>query len=358
MSELESFLKAAKSQGASDEFLVNLLQDQGWPPSEIYAALGRHYAESTGVPLPQAPSRLEAAREAFFHLLAFVTLGAWIFSAGSLWFELIDTWFPDPAMTGYRDWRWSRVSWQMAAIIVAFPAFVFATRTILAEMARNPDKAVSPIRRWLTNIALLITALVFIGDLVAFVASFLQGELTVRFVLKCLTVFLLAGAVFLYYNRGVSQTADAASNWNRGFAIAAAAAILLSLGLGFLKAGSPGDRRTRAEDRRRVEDLHTIASRMHSHWDSQNPSIGAKLPPTLTELSSGTGGSLPLSDPFTRAPYTYYPLNGSNYRLCAVFSTSNAEPAAARQPAWTHPAGPHCYDLDALKAPAYPGSQH
>jgi len=358
VSELESFLKAAKSQGASDEFLVNLLKEQGWPPSEIYSALGRHYAETTGVPIPAAPSRLEAAREAFFHLLAFVTLGTWVFSAGSLWFELIDTWFPDAAMSGYRDWRWSRVSWQMAAIIVAFPAFVFATRTILAEMARNPDKAVSPIRRWLTNIALLVTALVFIGDLVAFVAWFLQGELTARFVLKCLTVFVLAGAIFLYYNRGVSQSAAAASSWNRGFALAAAGAILLSLGLGFLKAGSPGDRRARAEDRRRVEDLHAIAVRMHSHWTAQRPLAEAKLPATIQDLTSGTGAALASIDPFRGTPYPYTELSGPKYRLCAAFATSNREPEPASQPAWAHPKGQFCYELDASKPPFYPGAQH
>ncbi len=176
MADLDSFLKAAKSQGASDEFLVHLLKEQGWPAAEIHASLGRHYAEATGVPVPAAPSRIEAAREAFFHLLAFVTLGTWVFSAGSLWFELISAWIPDPTSDRHRDWRWSSVNWEMAAIIVAFPAFVFATRTILAEMARSPDKAVSPVRRWLTNIALLITALVFIGDLVVFVAWFLQGH--------------------------------------------------------------------------------------------------------------------------------------------------------------------------------------
>lgn len=356
MSDLETFLQAAKGRGASDEFLVNLLREQGWPQSAVYAALARHYAEATGVPVPAAPSRLESAREAFFHLLGFATLATWIFSTGSLWFELIDTWFPDPAMVSFMEWRWSRVSWQMASIIVAFPAFFFATRTILAEMERNPDKAVSPIRRWLTNIALLITALVFIGDVVAFIASFLQGELTVRFLLKCVTVLVLAGAVFLYYNRASSMPPAAARLWNRGFALASAAAILLSLGLGFMKAGSPADRRLLAEDRRRVEDLHVIASRMHQHWTSQPVIAERKMPAALAELSTGTGGTLPLADPFHNKPYGYEVKSGSTYRLCAEFQTATPAGPNNRIPAWSHPAGPHCYDLDASKAPVRPGS--
>lgn len=354
MSGLNEFLRAAKAEGASDEFLVALMKDQGWPESEIYAALGRQYAEATGVPVPAAPSRLESAREAFFHLLAFATLGAWIFATGSLWFVLIDSWFPDPAFGGYSGWRWSRVSWEMASIIVAFPAFLYATRTILAELERNPDKAVSAVRRWLTNIALLITALIFIGDVVAFVASFLQGELTVRFVLKCVTVLLLAGAVFLYYNRGLSQPAPAARLWNRGFAIAAACAIVLSLVLGLMQAGPPGVQRLRAEDRRRVQDLHRLASALHTSWTSNADVSSRKLPATLGELNAGTAASLPLADPITNRAYEYTPAAGPAYRLCAVFASETVAPAPGQiAPPWSHGKGRHCFALDASKPPAF-----
>lgn len=351
MSELDAFLQSAKAQGASDEFLVSLLKDQGWPQSEIYTALGRHYAAATGLPIPQAPGRLESAREAFFHLLAFATLATWVFATGSLWFEFINKWFPDPAMAGdYSDWRWSRVSWQMACLIVGFPAFLYSTRTILAEMERNPDKAVSPIRRWLTNIALLITALVFIGDVVAFVAAFLQGELTARFLLKCLTVFVLAGAVFLYYNRPATRL------WNRSFAIAAAAAILLSLGLGILKSGSPSERRAYAEDRRRVQDLYQIAMRLQRHWGDLPVVADPRLPARLEDLSIGTTGSVPLKDPFLGTPYTYHYESGSSYRLCAVFSTATQPDSSNRLPAWNHTSGRVCFDLDAAKNVDPPGS--
>ena len=38
-----------------------------------------------------------------------------------------------------------------------------------------------------------------IGDLVTFLSYFLSGELSVRFVSKVLTVFVIAGGVFWYY---------------------------------------------------------------------------------------------------------------------------------------------------------------
>lgn len=98
MPDLDDFLKAAKSKGASDQFLVALLKEKGWPSKQIYESLERYYVEEGGVAIPESPSRLESAREAFFHLLAFATLGTWVFALGSTWFELINHWIPDLAM--------------------------------------------------------------------------------------------------------------------------------------------------------------------------------------------------------------------------------------------------------------------
>jgi hypothetical protein len=64
--ELQAFVKAAKEQGATDEFLVALLRDKGWPAKDVYAVFAKRYGEQTGILLPEPPGRLEAAREASF----------------------------------------------------------------------------------------------------------------------------------------------------------------------------------------------------------------------------------------------------------------------------------------------------
>ena len=64
---------------------------------------------------------------------------------------------------------------------------------------RDPIKRASKIRRWLTYMTLFITAGFIIGDLIALVNNLLGGGLTWRFVLKVLTVAIIAGAVFGYY---------------------------------------------------------------------------------------------------------------------------------------------------------------
>ena len=54
-------------------------------------------------------------------------------------------------------------------------------------------------RRQLTYVTLFIAACALIGDVTSVVYSFLGGELTTRFILKVLTVGLIARAVFGYY---------------------------------------------------------------------------------------------------------------------------------------------------------------
>jgi uncharacterized membrane protein len=72
-------------------------------------------------------------------------------------------------------------------------------RFILREVEKNPEKVESGVRKWLTYIALLVTAGIVIGDLITFLSYFLRGELTARFVLKALMVIAIAGSIFWYY---------------------------------------------------------------------------------------------------------------------------------------------------------------
>ena len=197
--KLHTFIEASKAKGAADDFLVNLLREQGWAAKDIYAALGRYYQSLTGLPVPvRAGGAGEAARDAFLYLLALSTLATWTIALGSLMFTYIDRWFPDPLVRQPIAASFE-VSSEMACIIVGFPIFLLVMRFILREVETRPEKLESGIRKWLTYIALLIAAGTVIGDLITFLTFFLQGELTTRFVLKVLTVVAIAGSIFWYY---------------------------------------------------------------------------------------------------------------------------------------------------------------
>ena len=89
-------------------------------------------------------------------------------------------------------------------LVVAFPLYLYLAAKTSAEVAAEPVRRASRIRKWLTYMTLFVAALTITGDLVALIYQFLTGELTVRILLKVVTVAVIAGAVFLYYLRSVS----------------------------------------------------------------------------------------------------------------------------------------------------------
>jgi len=197
---MAAFLEAAKAKGASDEFLVRLLEERGFPEKKIYHALAGFYERVTGVAIPQrAGGAGENSKDAFLYLLSFSALGTWSVGLGSLLFTLLDWWLPGPGvqrMSGVPSYSISR---SLASIIVAFPVYLLAMRFILRDLSAHREKHESGVRRWLTYIALFLASGIVTGDLITFLAFFLRGDLTARFALKVFTVLVIAGGVFWYY---------------------------------------------------------------------------------------------------------------------------------------------------------------
>src|SRR5579863_4336472 len=157
--DLIEYLAAAKQQGISDDFVVALLRQNGWPERRIYRAYSEFYAERIGVPLPRRYQAAENARDAFYYLLNFITLGFWTVALGQIFFRLIAYWLPDPAQTTtyYGSLR-DDIAWQVASVIVAFPAFLYVHFLIARELRNRSDLYASGVRRWLTYLTLVVAA--------------------------------------------------------------------------------------------------------------------------------------------------------------------------------------------------------
>jgi len=198
--ELHKFISAAKDQGASDESLVAILENAGWPRDKILRALGERYESLSGVPVPHGRRITTPAKDAFLYLLSFSTLATWTISLGSICYSLIDDWIPDPL--GHNTYGASlsyRISTELASLMVTFPLYMLVMRFILSETRQAPEKLESGVRKWLTYSALLIAAGVMIGDLVTFLAFYLRGDLTSRFVAKVAVTLVISAGVFWYY---------------------------------------------------------------------------------------------------------------------------------------------------------------
>jgi len=141
-------------------------------------------------------------KDVFTHLFAIVTLYLSAVALGTLLFQFVNLAFPD-ALSGtgsyvldgvYRSMRFA-----IASLVVAFPAYLLTMRALGRSYVRTPEKRALRIRKWLVYLTLFIAAVVMVGDLISLLNQFLQGELTVRFGLKILAVFLVSGSIFYYY---------------------------------------------------------------------------------------------------------------------------------------------------------------
>ncbi len=97
--------------------------------------------------------------------------------------------------------------------------------------------------------------LLLLGDLVAVIMFFLEGEITIRFILKVLAVFLVVGSAFIYYlldSRGYWLRREKASIQ---FGVAASIVVLIVLVQGFSHIATPAEVREEKLDQQEIEDL-------------------------------------------------------------------------------------------------------
>jgi hypothetical protein len=348
-SRIAQFVEKASAAGIPPESMAKVLTARGWPEKEVYDALADHYQHLIGVEIPRRSSVAASAKDAFFYLLIFSTLATWTVAFGCLAFALIDHWIADPLFSRYQqNFDSYTISWSLAALIIAFPLFLLISRAVTGEAAQHPEKLDSPVRKWLTYMALVIATCVFMGDLIAVLTHLLRGEFTARFVLKALVVLALSGGVVTYYFSGlrradITETRQSRDKWMAALSSAIVALILL---LGFWQLGSPGTQREFRADMQRVQSLFQVSTQINSYWSSHQ----SQLPSNLDQLSGN-----PFVDPITRKSFEYQPMQGSHYQLCATFArTSERRDLPPEQNVWAHPAGHYCFTMDATAQLSYP----
>lgn len=330
-----------------------LLLSSGWKEKDIVEAL----SEATlDMPIP-APEDRGGAREAFFHLLAFVTLYASVISVLVLLFEYLNRLFPDVVFDSsyYNDDR-SFIRWFIATLVVSFPVFTWMSRIIMREIAQSPERAWSPVRRWLTYLTLFVTAGVLVGDGITLLFYLLEGEISIRFILKVFVVLLVAGSVFGYYFLALKLSPKDArtDRLHRSFGIGAWVVVLGTVVWGMFFAGTPLSQRVRRLDDLRVEHLRTIQQEVFNivyegsdRYNQGQPftRLPHPLPTSLDDVVARALYQRPdIRDPETDELYEYT-VSGTRFQLCAVFG---AERRQTYDIFWDHPAGHHCYEFDAL----------
>lgn len=279
--------------------------------------------------------------EIFVNFFSFMLLWIVATAIGILFFQVINKYIPDPIVrTSYvfRSFNIYAIHYSIASLIVAFPLYIwmlwfwFSSFGGSAEGGKNSsEKIESRLSKWLTYAILLIAAGTIVGDLIVVIFNFLQGELGSRFLLKALSVIVIAGLVFWFYfleRKKIQYKKEISVLPFLTLVVLSSILVILAIVLGFFAGGTPGQERLRKFDLERANNLGQISSAISNFAFENN-----RLPVDLNEIRNNSRynyGAI-YTDPETQKEYDYKIVkpvtSGVNdsleYELCATFSISN-----------------------------------
>ena len=353
--ELRRFIKESLERGIDRESIRAVLLEAGWQERDVRSALAAFADVDFPVAVPRPRPYLHA-REAFLYLVSFISLYVFAFSLGAVLFGLIDHTFPD-TLHRYRSPASAADATALAAVIVAFPLYLFLIRRLAVAVAADPERRQSLVRRWLTYLTLVVGAGIILGDIIALLASLLTGDPTVSFFLKVAVVLLIVAPIFGYYlwdmrqaEDEVSASAARAAPILRALAIAAVVVVVATVGYSIYVIGTPGQQRQIRLDEQRIEDLRSISRNVDRYYE-----FNGAMPANLFDLQGPQYSVQSIADPDTGRPYGYHLVGGVDYELCAVFNAESPERRDERrsfsESIWDHGPGLTCFALTAEAEP-------
>jgi hypothetical protein len=353
--DLQLFVRDSLARGLPRAAIRERLLEAGWRAEEVESALAGFAEADFPVPVPRRKPSL-SAREAFLYLVLFATLYITAFHLGLVLFAIVDRWLPDAVQSSY-SLRWTAEALRngIAALVIAFPIFLFLSTLISRAMARDPEKRGSAVRKWLTYLTLFVAALVLIGDLTFVLQRLLAGELVARILWKTLVVFAIAGTIFGHYLaelRSEEREGVARRNGTPWFAWVAIVVVAVTVALGLVASGSPQRSRLRTLDGRRVEDLRSIWNQLRAERDQRRA-----LPATIAELAALPAAAPPetFRDPESKEFYGYRVVDSTTVELCATFANEDSliSPDGSGETSvfWRHPRGRKCFTLPLKRQP-------
>lgn len=258
------------------------------------------------------------AKHAVLQLGALITLYVSLTALLVLLFSIINLQFPD-AIDSYWEIESaaSSVRYAIAVLVVFFPTYITLTRIVNKTRRSETNPTYLGLTKWLLYLSLLVGGGVLLGDAVVVILNFLEGEITMRFILKAATLFLVVGTAFYYYLQ------DARGYWitrekeSKLFGLAMSLVVVVSLVTGFFHTETPKTVREMRLDETQVTDLQNIQWQIEDSMRSSS----STLPASLEEAYNG----FPVPEaPEDREAYSYE-LTDKGFKLCATFSRDSQE---------------------------------
>ncbi len=236
--------------------------------------------------------------DVFIHLLAVVALYVSIYGALMLLFQFVNLALPDP--TDVQFDVHDSIRYGVSMVVIFFPAYAWAWRSIEIDFSANPEKRRLWIRTCPIYLTLFLAGLLALIDLSVLVYFFLGGDLTLRLLLKVAAILGIAGAVLVFYLGALRREPGRLPFATRALAYAVCALAGVIVIAGFALAGSPARSHLGRLDLKRVEALQSIQREILTYWQNK-----AALPASLDQLADNVSGYVPPHDPGNDAPYGF-----------------------------------------------------
>lgn len=287
-----------------------------------------------------------SAKFAFFYMLSLVALIFMALSTGMIIFQIINKTIVDIALSFPGGFDSGAMKFAIAAVIITTPIYYLMMWQINKNLISGELNKDAGVRKWLTYLILFITSVVMIGWLIATILSFLDGELTTKFILKAITAIVISASIFSYYFYDIKrENVLAKDKVTNLFFYVSLGVVLASLVASFFFVESPKETRARKQDNAVLEQFSVIDNALNAYYYDNG-----RLPASLEELVKSKG-VYPLSedniqDPATKEKFKYSVKEKNLYELCATFQTSNKDKTDMAAyyyfDRWPHDAGVQC----------------
>ena len=285
------------------------------------------------------------AKFAFYYMLSLIALIFTALAAGMIVFQIINKNIVDVIIQRASDFSPDQLKFAISALIISAPIFYVATWQIYKNLFSGAFSRDANVRKWLTYFVLLVSSVVMLGWLIAIVNNFLDGELTIKFILKAATAIGIAAAIFTFYYYDIKRDKVAGKKDKiiQFYFYASLAAVVIVFIAGLFIMESPQKTRDRKIDNAVLENFEDINRAIGTYY-SDNEKLPDGLEKIKTEFSYISDEDLENSA--TGEKYAYQIKGANIYELCATFRTSNKDDTGGYEnyydDRWPHDAGYQC----------------
>jgi len=272
-----------------------------------------------------------SAKFAFYYLLSLTALIFTALSVGMIVFGIIDSTVVDALSYNSYNGVDSQLKFAISALLIAAPIYYFLSHLINRGLRKKELSMDSSLRRWLTYFIILVASVIILGVFINVINNFLSGELTVRFILKALTVLIIAAAVFSFYfydiKRQESLKKDLVLNL---FAWISGLLVLAAFVSAWFFVESPQIARAKRLDQIVSNNIYQLEDAVNNYYAEYKV-----LPSNLDELKKAKNVYVDpksLVDPETKQPIEYRVDGDKQFSFCATYRTASGDEAQRNMP--------------------------